>query len=344
MREARRRYRLAAAALHPPPAQDRTAKERQRKEGQAMNVWQGLSLYVWQVKNCGPYRANSPDMWEHMVNTIKAVGLSTVYLKVADGIWNYNLTPRGANWDDDILPGLCAALKAAGIPVIGWQYVYGELPEREAARAIERINQLQLDAWVIDAETEYKKAGPGAAKKYMKKIKAACPTLPLALSSYRFPSYHPDFPWAAFLQYLDPARDVHMPQVYWEGDSRWNAGEIQLEQSVEELLHLKPLPIVPIGPMYDRGDWKPTLKQFIEFEEIAWNMRPTVPGLGFWSWDSELRKHDGEGPGNDNGLGWWDFLKLNAPNWKGTPPPVTPPPELTDKEKLDILWQMHQQK
>jgi len=283
-------------------------------------------------------------MWEHMVDTIKAVGLSTVYLKVADGIWNYNLTPRGENWVDDILPGLCAALKAAGIPVIGWQYVYGEAPEREAERAIERINTLALDAFVIDAEAEYKRAGPSAARKYMKKIKAACPTLPLALSSYRFPSVHADFPWQAFLQFMDASRDVHMPQVYWEGDSRETAGELQLEQSVDELLKLKPLPFVPIGPMYDRGGWKPTLEQFIGFDNVATRLRDdgVGPGYGFWSWDSELRKHDGEGPGNKSkGLGWWDFLYAYAKFWKNeTTPPVTPP-DLTDKEKLDILWQMH---
>jgi hypothetical protein len=84
-------------------------------------------------------------------------GLSHVLIKIADGAdWVYNY-----NDDDevDLVPPVRDALLEAGLSVWGWHYVRGDDPVGEANLAIERMKELGLEGYVIDAEGEYKKAG-----------------------------------------------------------------------------------------------------------------------------------------------------------------------------------------
>ena len=63
---------------------------------------------------------------------------------------------------------------------------------------------------MIDVEREYKDAGKSkAAATFMNRLRAALPHIPVALCSYRFPSYHPQIPWKVFLERCD----LNMPQV-----------------------------------------------------------------------------------------------------------------------------------
>ena len=66
--------------------------------------------------------------------------------------------------------------------------------------AIRRIRQFNLDGYVLDVEKEYKQAGKkAAARRFMSQLRSAYPALPIALSSYRYPSLHPQVPWEGIL-------------------------------------------------------------------------------------------------------------------------------------------------
>jgi SnoaL-like domain len=108
-------------------------------------------------------------------------------------------------------------------------------------------------------------------------MRAAFPSLPMALASFRFPSYHPQLPWKAFLDRCD----YNMPQVYWE---QVHNPATQLTRSVQEFQALTPFrPIVPIGPTYKTGGWAPTENDITEFLNTAKSLN--LSGVSFFSWD-----------------------------------------------------------
>jgi hypothetical protein len=72
---------------------------------------------------------------------------------VADGLWAYNVDRQN---NRDYLPPVIQALRARGIQVWGWHYVYGQNVQGESRIAIQRVKQLQLDGYVINAEIEYR--------------------------------------------------------------------------------------------------------------------------------------------------------------------------------------------
>jgi hypothetical protein len=230
---------------------------------------QGKGFFIWKIPGCEGGNAQA------IASQAQVAGLSWVAIKIADGTrpMNYD-TARAV----DLIPPVTLALKSAGIQVWGWHYVYGYDPLGEARIATQRMQALQLDGYVIDAEAEFKLPGKDkAVRQYMNQLRAGLPSLPIGLSSYRFPSYHKDFPWAAFMEGID----YNMPQVYWE--QAHNAGS-QLTASVKEFQALKPYhPVLPIGPGYKTGGWAPTEADTKEFLNTALSLN--IPAVSFFSWD-----------------------------------------------------------
>ena len=60
----------------------------------------------------------------------------------------------GTDGRPQFTPALVAALKAGGLRVCAWQYVYGAHPAAEAPLGAEAVHA-GADCLVIDAETEY---------------------------------------------------------------------------------------------------------------------------------------------------------------------------------------------
>ncbi len=229
---------------------------------------QGKGWYIWQIRRCEGGSAAAIGM------EAAACGLTHVLIKVADGSSAYNLDlTTGA----DLVPPLVQALHSRNIQAWGWQYVYGYDPVGEADIAVLRTQQLGLDGFVIDAEDQYKLPGRDeAARTYMSRLRASLPNLPIALSSYRYPTYHPQLPWQAFLEKCD----YNMPQVYWV--SAHNPGE-QLIRSVREFQAISPFrPIIPTGSAYKQGDWSPTPDEIIEFIQTAQILN--LSAANFWEW------------------------------------------------------------
>ena len=148
---------------------------------------QGKGQFIWAAN-----RIHDGDP-ELIAQDAKDAGLSHVLIKFADGTGDYNVSVD--------LHAIIAALHALGIEVWGWQFVYGYTPFGEAAKAIEKWQDYDLDGWIVNAEGAYKN-NPTAAVIYMSHIRPVIDK-PIGLSSYRYPlePYHPEFPWKASVSY-----------------------------------------------------------------------------------------------------------------------------------------------
>jgi SnoaL-like domain len=245
---------------------------------------EGKGFFTWKIPNCENGDAKV------IASHANAAGLTHLILKIADGTMIYY-----GNWGDpkDYTTPVVNALRANGIKVWGWHYVYGDDPIGEANVAITRIRQYNLDGYVIDAEREYEKSTKkSAAKKFMAQLRSSCPDLIIALSSYRFPSLHPQLPWVEFLDQCN----INMPQVYWM--KAHNPGD-QLSQCVKELQAKVPSrPIVPTGAAFREFGWKPSDGEVLEFCKKAKELN--LSGVNFWEW-SDARS------GNLPGV--WDTIQ-----------------------------------
>ncbi len=231
-------------------------------------VLQGKGFYIWRIKDCE--RGNAIDI----SSVAQAAGLSHVLIKVADGAYTYNYD---RNQRLDLVPPVANALRSMGIQVWGWQYVYGDYPSNEASIAVQRVNDLHLDGFVVDVEDQYEDPSKKtAAKTYMRELRSGIGNnIPIALSSYRFPSLHP-IPWNEFLEKCD----INMPQVYWMGAH--NPGS-QLTRTLHEFENMTyQRPIIPTGAAYMERGWAPTLQDIQEFLISAKSANLTA--ANFWEW------------------------------------------------------------
>jgi hypothetical protein len=232
---------------------------------------EGKGFFIWQIPNCEGGIASA------IADTAVAAGLKHVLIKIADGIYPYGFDVNGV----DLVPPVAGALKARGLQVWGWHYVYGNFPTSEANIAVSRMTQLLLDGYVIDAEVEYEDpAKQTAAATFMSVVRAGLPTTLVALSSFRYPSIHPDVPWSTFLEKCD----LNVPQVYWE---QAHNPDVQLSRTIAEFADPDLVgyirPVVPVGAAYGTGTWRSTPDDITLFLNTAVSLGLT--GANFWSWD-----------------------------------------------------------
>jgi len=230
----------------------------------------GKGYYIWKVNYC---ENGDPD---RIAALAREANLSHVIVKVADGAFPYNIDLDSGY--DYARPAI-RKLQAQNIQVWGWQYIYGDYPDQEAEIAVARALELGLDGFVINAEKQYQSPSKApAASRYMNILRSNLGSMPLALSSYRYPSYHASFPWVNFLERVD----FNMPQVYWM-QSHNNAGE-QLQRSVNEFKNIHPFrPIIPTGPTFKEHGWIPYTEEVVEFMQTA--KRLNLPAVNFWYWE-----------------------------------------------------------
>jgi hypothetical protein len=237
-----------------------------------MIIPSGKGFYLWQLENC------EDNNYDQIGRMVRAANLSHALVKIADGS---NIYPF-KTW-----LSVAAAIKALryynpNILIYGWHFVYGYDPAGEADIAIRRIRELDLDGYAIDAESDYKLPGRAAsANIFMDRLRKALPDFPIGLSSYRYPSYHPQLPWKEFLSRCD----FNAPQVYW---MYAHNPAYQLERSLSEFqalnqrLGIAPLPIIPTGAAWKENGWAVTPADVIEFLDAA--KRLALTGANFWSW------------------------------------------------------------
>jgi hypothetical protein len=228
---------------------------------------QGKGFFISQLSECEGGNTSA------ILLTAQAAGLSHVLVKIAEGTQGSGLDQAG----HDLNAPLVQALHAAGIAVWGWHAVSGAHPADEAAIAIHRVNELALDGYVLCVGAAYEQPGrEQAARTFMADVRAELNNVPLALSTYRFPNFHPGLPWAAFLENCN----VVMPQVYWE--AAHNAGA-QLTESLRQYQAL------PTGAAYGTPDgWAPTNEEMDDF--LAKAKELGLETVNFFSWDT-CRNH-----------------------------------------------------
>jgi len=225
-------------------------------------------MFIWKIRGC-----HNGSISEITRRAVRA-NYSHVLIKIANGIYSYNY-----DWERkiDLVPPLVSALKSEGIQVWGWHYLFGDQPWQEASKAISRIQELGVDGFVLNAEGHYKGKYVSAVT-FMDRLTAAITDIPIALSSYRYPSYHPRLPWNQFLKKCD----LNMPQIYWM--FAHNPGA-QLKKSIAEYKNLKYTPpIFPTGAACTENGWTPTLDEVTEFMEETKALN--LPGFNFWEWGS----------------------------------------------------------
>ena len=233
-----------------------------------MAILQGKGMYLWRVDRVENGNADA------IGRVAKEAGLSHVLLKVADGRGPYNI-----DWDTntDWCPPVVEALRARGIEVWGWQYIYGRDAVKEAREAIKRVKQFNLDGFVVNAEKEFKVKGMDVpAKTYMKELRSGIPNTPIGFSTYRYPSYHRPLPFEVFLEYSD----INMPQVYWVQANNPGA---QLLKSYREYQGLSVVrEYFPTGAAYKEHGWTATPEQVTAFMEAV--KEQGMRGCNFWEW------------------------------------------------------------
>lgn len=228
----------------------------------------GKGLYVWNI-------IDMPRDW--VFQFTEKMGLTWIAVKIADGVNSSNLRwlPNGDSVDDILAPFIQKA-REAGLQVYGWQYIYGYNPKDEAEKAAKRMRQFDLDGFIIDAESYYKNK-PVQAATYSGTLANILLDKSIALSTYRFPELHREFPFAEFLSVCD----YNAPQVYW------NAGKAgaELKECLKQYNKLTDLPMVPAGRAYvGDGFPKPTPREIDDFLDTAGLLEMT--GAFFWSADA----------------------------------------------------------
>lgn len=222
----------------------------------------GKGMFVWQIPRCGQA--------QQIADLAALAGFNYVLIKVADGTGAYH-----GEYDNptDYVTPLVEALRANQVQPVGWHYVYGANPAGEAAIALQRIRQYSLRDYVLDAEKEYKGRNSQAAQ-FMAALRDGAPEVSFGLSSYRFPTLHPELPWAEFRAECD----YDAPQVYWQ--SAHNPGA-QLRRCVTEFGRFKrQLPLIPTGAAYREHGWEPTAAEVIEFIQTARELG--LGGINYW--------------------------------------------------------------
>jgi hypothetical protein len=221
----------------------------------------GLGTWVWEVRRSGGVAA--------IAARARDAGIRTVHVKSGDG------TRYWAQFDR-ALP----ALRAAGLKVCAWQYVYGRRPVLEA-RVAARAVAAGADCFVVDAESQFE-GGRGsyegrtyrAARGYMAELRRLTPPgYPVALTSFAYVDGHSSFPYSAFLD--GPAgADALMPQVYWGAfgtavdramarTARWNS--------------IYRVPVTPIAGTYRRESPSDLVRFRCLAAAYGW------PGASYWS-------------------------------------------------------------
>ena len=227
----------------------------------------GKGMYVWQIRNC-----EGGDIKKIARLAVEA-RLQHVLIKVADSATPFNVTSGGR----DLAYELTQALKAKGISVWGWHYIYGYYPVLEAQVALRRIEKLGLEGYVLDVEKEFKRPqAREAAKQFFKRFYAGgTVNIPVALSSYRYPELHREIPWDIFLSNCQ----VNIPQVYWMGST--NAGE-QLRECADQFNKITQLPMIPTGAAFTERGWSAKPAEITDFLRTAKSMG--FSGANFWEW------------------------------------------------------------
>jgi hypothetical protein len=215
-----------------------------------------------------------------------AAGVRTVYVKSGDGTGNWS----------QFSAATVAALKAQGLHVCAWQYIYGQQPLAEAQVGITSA-QLGAECLVIDAEGEFE-GKYAQAQQYIQALRQGVgPSYPVSLASFPYVDYHPSFPFSVFLG--PGGAQFNQPQMYWQ----------EIGTTPDSVFaHTWPLnrvygaAIYPLGQLYNN----PPAADIARFRSLA-----SAYGGG--------------------GVSWWDWQETSTTGWSAIGAPLT---QFTDAQPV----------
>jgi hypothetical protein len=172
---------------------------------------------------------------QQLATAAQQAGVGTLFVKAAEGT---TAAPQFTG-------GLTAGLRAMGIVVCAWTFVYGQKPLGEAAAAIAAVHA-GARCLVVDAEGQYDRRY-GAAQTFVRALRSRLGTrFPIGLAGQAEVLQHPTFPYSVF---LGPGGfDVDMPQVYWR-----DLG-LTVDAAYEAMIGVNAIfgrPIAPVGQLYN---------------------------------------------------------------------------------------------
>jgi hypothetical protein len=237
-----------------------------------------------------------------IISRAHAAGIDTLIVKSSDG----------AHYWSQFSPGLVRGLRAGGLHVCAWQYVYGTDPVAEAnmgARAVEAGAQ----CLIVDAEAEYEGRYASAATYLHTLRRRVGDSYPLGLASFPYIDNHPAFPYSVFLG--SHGAQFDMPQMYWL-DIGGSVGTVFRHTYTGNRIYRRP--VYPLGQTYG----SPLAEEVELFRGLA--VRYGAPGISWWdyAWTSAA--------------GFWSVISaLYTP---ASAPPLGYPVLGPGSKGDDVLW------
>ena len=220
-------------------------------------AFDGGGMWIWYVS-----KSNGGNLGA-IAEQAKAHGISTVFVKSGDG----------TNYWTQFSPSLVSTLKAAGLRVCAWQYVYGDSPSAEAAVAARSVTEAGADCFVIDAESEYE-GRYSQAQTYIGNLRTAVGAdYPIGLAAFPYVDYHPSFPYSVFLG--PNGAQFNAPQAYWK---EIGGGVDAVVDHTYRFNRPYGRAIAPLGQTYDSAP----PNEIVRFRQSAAAEGST--GVSWWSW------------------------------------------------------------
>lgn len=219
-------------------------------------AFDGNGMWIWYVAKSSGGDPNA------IVAQAQQHGISTVYVKSSDG----------TSFWSQFSAQLVSTLKAAGLHVCAWQYVYGDQPQAEAQLGAQAVS-LGADCLVIDAESQYE-GRYAQAQQYVTALRQAIgPSYPVGLTSFPYVDYHPALPYSVFLG--PGAAQFDLPQVYWK---EIGGGVDAVVDHTYRFNRIYGRAIDPIGQLYDA----PADADIVRFRQLA--AANASAGVSWWDW------------------------------------------------------------
>jgi hypothetical protein len=221
-------------------------------------AFDGNGMWIWYVS-----KSSGGDP-QAIIAQAQAHGISTVFIKSSDGTTAWS----------QFSPELLATLKAGGLRVCAWQYVYGSQPEVEAQLGAQAV-QTGADCLVIDAEKEYE-GRYAQAQRYMATLRQSIgPSFPLGFTSFPYVDYHPAMPYSVF--FWPGGAQFNLPQIYWK---EIGGGLDAVVDHAYRFNRPYGRSIIPVGQLYN----DPPSGEIARFRQLA--AANGSPGLSWWDWQS----------------------------------------------------------
>ena len=256
----------------------------------------GKWVWVWNWRRCD---GGDPAK---VAARLRTAGCRGALIKAHDG-------PR---WFDQGRPWreIAAALKAEGLAIGGWAYLYGRDPAGEARLVGETVSYGAADLFVLDVEAEFE-GQPQAAEELCRRVREQVgPGYPLYYSSFAITRYHRSFPYAPF----DKSCDGAAPQVYWNA-FRWPVAQaVRWTYDDYAAQGTPPQRLFPVAGLYSgRGVPYPSAADVAAFAAEAAHSRS--PGISFWSYErmnEEMWEAVGTIPTKEALMSSLEFQQLSA--------------------------------